>query len=144
MPNLTPNPERVAQSLEGCGDCEWGSWNDDLGTFVHFPLTALCPACQLAAQHKAALAAWAVFLFLNFHLHYRDRPLPDYPCYLPPGSDAKIQIMRQRVARGQQPCHPDDAPAPPGGVQQFRLHVRNGRDKKQPFSLRPGAGREAA
>ncbi len=35
--------------------------------------------------------------------------LPGRPTEAVPGSEAKIQIMIARVARGERPCHPDDA-----------------------------------
>jgi hypothetical protein len=43
---------------------------------------------------------------------YRDVPLAEEPTDAPPGSDAKIEVMAERVRLRVAVFHPEDAPLP--------------------------------
>lgn len=79
------------------------------------------------------LDALGLYLELAAPGEYRQPPLPVAPTMALPGSDAKIEVMRARLERGEHLHHPDDPLRKPPGVTQELTRGRNGSILAGPF-----------
>lgn len=91
--------------------------------------------------------------------HITPRPLPARPTLAGPGTSAKVEVMRERWARGEHLHHPDDATslqpgevvdvgevedADQGGAGRHRRRRRFGAPRGRRVYRMPGATRPVA
>ncbi len=82
-------------------------------------------------EHTLPLDAWAERLRQIAPGAYADRPKPRLPALVPPGTEARIRVMQQRVERGEDLFGPGDVET--DGIDQAGREIRrcrNGRDER--------------
>jgi hypothetical protein len=59
---------------------------------------------------EAIYSFWLAYFLESLPGEYRDKPAAPMPTGYIPGTAAKIEVMRRRVAEGFSPLHKDDSP----------------------------------
>jgi hypothetical protein len=122
-----------ARSHEGCDVkpvVQDGS-GDALDVRLEPTAEDLVEALEGDTEHVLSVEQWAERLRQLDARAFGDRPKPRQAALVQPGTEAKIAIMRERIARGEDPFGPrdlEDGAVPQAGRDIQR--VRNGRDKR--------------
>lgn len=91
----------------------------------------LVEALEDDEEHTLPIDAWSNRLRQIDPQAFGDRPKPRRPALVEPGTEAKIQIMQERIARGEDPFGPTDLGTDSNDQAGREIRrCRNGRDER--------------